>query len=267
MTAIVGIPLIVLSVYWGGIPFFLMMAGVTFLALREYFVLTKMKYQSQPVIGIAAGMAVFVFIYLNGTSFGPLADNQGTVALLTFLLIPLCAREVFRSSTEKAVERLAITFFGIFLVGWTLAHLLLIRAFRPGGMQFMYFLFIVIWVLDTGAYVVGKRFGRYKLAPAVSPKKTIEGAVGGVVTGMLAAMLCRALFMRDIISMPEAAMLGLVVSIVSQFSDLSESLLKRDVGVKDSAQLLPGHGGMLDRFDSFLFAAPLMYYYLTLFKK
>ncbi|MGA2090613.1 MAG: phosphatidate cytidylyltransferase [Endomicrobiales bacterium] len=267
ITAIIGIPLIVLSVYWGGIPFFVMMLGVTFLALREYFILTKMKYASQPVVGMTVGMILFVFMYLNGTSFGPLAENQGTVALLSLLLIPLFAREMFRSSPEKVVERLAITFFGVFLVAWTLGHLLLIRSIRPGGMQYMYFLFIVIWILDTGAYVVGKKFGRFKLAAMVSPKKTVEGAVGGVVTGILAAMLCRIIFMRDIISLPEAALLGLIISIISQFSDLSESLLKRDVGVKDSAQLLPGHGGMLDRFDSFLFAAPLLYYYLTIFKK
>lgn len=267
ITAVVGIPLIILTVYWGGIPFFAMMFGVTFLALREYYVLTKMKYGSQPVIGMTVGMLLFVCMYLNGTSFGPLAENQGTVALLSLMLIPLFAREMVRSSTDKAVERLAVTFFGVFLIAWTLGHLLLIRSLRPGGLQYIYFLFIVIWVLDTGAYVVGRRFGRFPLASAISPKKTLEGALGGVVTGVLAAVLCRTLFMKDLLSLPQAAVLGLILSVVSQFSDLSESLIKRDVGVKDSAQLLPGHGGMLDRFDSFLFAAPLLYYYLTIFNK
>jgi phosphatidate cytidylyltransferase len=100
----------------------------------------------------------------------------------------------------------------------------------------------------------------------VSPKKTIEGAIGGVLTGVLTAMGCQALFLRDGMGLAEAAVLGLVIAVVSQFSDLAESLLKRDVGVKDSANLLPGHGGMLDRFDSFLFTAPLFYYYLTIFK-
>lgn len=100
----------------------------------------------------------------------------------------------------------------------------------------------------------------------VSPKKTLEGAAGGAVTGIITAMLCKLIFLNSTISLPEAAALGLLIAVISQFSDLAESVLKRDVGVKDSADLLPGHGGMLDRFDSFLFTSPLLYYYLTIFK-
>lgn len=266
ITAIIGIPLVLLSVYWGGIPFFVMMFGVAFLALREYFVLTRLKYGAQPVIGMIIGMLVFLSVYLNGTASGLLAHNQGTVALLAFALILLFAREMLRSSMDRAVERIAVTFFGMFLIPWTLAHLLLIRDIRPGGMQYIYFLFIMIWVLDTGAYAVGKKFGRLKLAASVSPKKTVEGAVGGVVTGVLSAIIMRALFMKHLMPVSEAVLLGVLISVVSQFSDLAESVIKRDVGVKDSANLLPGHGGMLDRFDSFLLGAPLLYYYLSIFK-
>jgi phosphatidate cytidylyltransferase len=133
-------------------------------------------------------------------------------------------------------------------------------------MQYIYFLFIVIWMLDTGAYAVGRRFGSHSLAAMVSPKKTLEGAIGGVVTGILTAVICRYAFLEGFMSVGEAVILGLLISIIAQFSDLAESLLKRDAGVKDSANLLPGHGGMLDRFDSFLFTAPLLYYYLTIIK-
>jgi phosphatidate cytidylyltransferase len=212
------------------------------------------------------GMVLFISIYLNGTRFGTAAENQGTAAILSVLLIPVFAREMFRQNAQRAIERLSITFFGAFFIPWTLAHLILIRGIRPFGMQYIYFVFIVIWMLDTGAYVIGKRFGRHSLAAMISPKKTIEGAVGGVITGIVTAMLCRMCFLRDGFSLSEAAMLGLIISIISQFSDLAESLLKRDAGVKDSANLLPGHGGMLDRFDSFLFTAPLLYYYLNIFK-
>lgn len=267
ITAVVGIPLILLTVYWGGIPFLLLMAGVVFLSLREFYILAGQgKYGTQPVIGMIAGMLLFLSLFLNGTSLGPIADNQGTVALLAVLLIPMFAREMVRSSAQKAIERLSVTFFGAFFIPWTLGHLLLIRSLRPYGMQYIYFMFIVIWVLDTGAYAVGKRFGRHSLASMVSPKKTLEGAVGGVVTSILTAIICRFIFMSEFMGVPEAALLGLVIAVVAQFSDLSESLLKRDVGVKDSANLLPGHGGMLDRFDSFLFTAPLLYYYLTIIK-
>jgi phosphatidate cytidylyltransferase len=161
---------------------------------------------------------------------------------------------------------MAITFFGAFVIPWTLGHLMLIRNIRPLGMQYVFFLFIIIWMLDTGAMYFGHKFGRNPLASMVSPKKTLEGAVGGSATAIVTAIICKMIFMRSAMSFSEAAVLGLLISIVSQFSDLAESVIKRDVGVKDSANLLPGHGGMLDRFDSFLFTSPLLYYYLTVFK-
>ena len=173
---------------------------------------------------------------------------------------------MFRPGLEKAVERMAITFFGAFVIPWTLGHLMLIRSIRPNGMEYVFFLLIVIWMLDTGAYYFGVKFGRQPLAAAVSPKKTLEGAIGGVGTGIVTAILCKMIFLNSAMSFSEAAILGLLIAVVSQFSDLAESVIKRDVGVKDSADLLPGHGGMLDRFDSFLFASPLLYYYLTIFK-
>jgi phosphatidate cytidylyltransferase len=266
ITAVIGIPLILLAIYWGSVPFFILILGVTFLSLREYYILAREKYTAQPVIGVTVGLVVFVSLFLNGTRLGPLADNQGTVALLSLVLLPIFAREMFRPKIERTIESIAITFLGAFLVPWALGHLLLIRSLRPGGMEYVYFLFIVIWMLDTGAYVVGRKFGRMHLAEQVSPKKTVEGAIGGAVTAVVTAMLCAHLFMKEFLPLTDAAALGLLIAVVAQFSDLAESLLKRDVGVKDSANLLPGHGGMLDRFDSFLFTAPLLYYYLTIFK-
>jgi len=267
ITAVVGIPLVILAVYWGGIPFFLIMGGVVFMSLREYYILAGYgKYGFQPVVGTVCGMALFISMYLNGTRMGAVLENQGTAALISLMLIPIFLTEMFRSSAEKAVEKMSITFFGAFFIPWTLGHLVLLRNLRPDGMQYVFMLFIVIWMLDTGAYVVGKKIGKKPLASMVSPKKTLEGAAGGVVTGIITAMLCKLIFLNSSMSLPEAALLGLLIAVVSQFSDLAESVIKRDVGVKDSANLLPGHGGMLDRFDSFLFTSPLLYYYLTIFK-
>lgn len=267
ITAVIGIPLILLTVYWGGIPFFVLMLGVVFLSLREFFIMSgAAKYDSQPVMGTILGLILFISIFLNGTSMGPLSDNQGTVAVLTLILLTLCIREILRGRPEKAIERLSITFTGIVLIAWTLGHLLLLRSLRPGGMMFVYFLFIVIWIGDTAAYAAGTKFGKRPLAPNVSPRKTVEGALGEVVACILVALLLRVILLRDLIAISDAVVLGFMISIVSQVSDLAESLLKRDAGVKDSANLLPGHGGMLDRFDSFLFAAPLVYYYLTIFR-
>ena len=118
--------------------------------------------------------------------------------------------------------------------------------------------------MDTGAYFVGKKFGKHKLAKNISPKKTIEGAIAGVVTGISVSVLCKFIFMEDIISVREAIIFAIVISIIGQFSDLAESLFKRDCNIKDSGNIIPGHGGMLDRFDSYLFAAPVFYYAIIL---
>jgi phosphatidate cytidylyltransferase len=267
ITAVIGIPLVLLATYWGGIPFLVLTTGIVFLALHEYYMLAAHGgYQSHMKTGIVMGMLLFLSLFLNGTSMTALSENQGTVALLSIMLMPIFLVEMLKKQVERSIERLAITFFGAFFIPWALGHLLLLRNLRPGGMQYIYFLFIVIWVLDTGAYAIGIKWGKHRLAELISPKKSIEGAVGALVTGIIAAVACRYIFMKTLLTTVEAVYLGALIAIVGQFSDLAESLLKRDVNVKDSAQLLPGHGGMLDRFDSFLFTAPLLYYYLIIVK-
>ncbi len=268
ITAIIGIPLILLSVFWGGIPFFLLIMVVMLFSLWEFLLMAEAAgYQTLKVTGMATGFVLFVSIFLNSAMSWSVADNQGTPAILSILLIPFFAVEFFRRKPERAIERVAITFFGAFLIPWSLGHLLLIRDLRPAGMGYVYLLFITTWFLDTGAYAVGRKWGRIPLLPAVSPKKTVEGFVGGLVTGCLTAILCKYVFLKDSLTVSEAAFIGILLALVGQFSDLAESLLKRDAGIKDSANLLPGHGGMLDRFDSYLFAAPVLYYFLTILHK
>ncbi|MFH1368757.1 MAG: phosphatidate cytidylyltransferase [Elusimicrobiota bacterium] len=267
ITAIIGIPLVMLAVFWGGIPFFVMMIGVTFLALREYFMLARIsRYDTYPLAGTIAGLLLFISIFLNNTYLADLDSSQGTSLIVTVILIFLFLVEMLRKSPERAVERLSVTFFGAFFIPWALAHMFLIRNLPGGGANYLYFIFLLIWVLDTGAYAFGVRFGKRKLASSLSPRKTVEGAVGGIVTGALGAIILRFFFLSTQMTVSESVVLGILVAVIAQFSDLAESVLKRDAGVKDSSALLPGHGGMLDRFDSFLFAAPLFYYYLTVFK-
>jgi phosphatidate cytidylyltransferase len=267
ITAIIGIPVVIICIYWGGIPFFLLALTVVFFMLKEYFVLLqKGQYNSQPLIGTICGMVFFVSIYFNSTKLGPLAENQGTAFFLSLLLIPIFLREIVLGKAQRAIERISTTFFGSFFIPWAIGHLLLLRGIRPSGMMLLYFLFIVIWSIDTGAYAIGFKFGKRKLSQNISPKKTLEGAMGGIAVGIVVSVACRFIFLRNYIGIFESIMLGIFLAFSSQFSDLAESLLKRDVGLKDTSNLLPGHGGMLDRFDSFLFTAPLFYYYLTVIK-
>jgi phosphatidate cytidylyltransferase len=170
----------------------------------------------------------------------------------------------FFAMTKKSVENIsasiAVTCFGTFFITWALFQMVLIRDIPKYGMHYIIFLFVNVWLLDTGAYFVGKKFGKHKLASIISPKKTIEGALAGVVTAILVSIAYRYLFLQDIITNNQAIIYGLVISFVGQFSDLAESLFKRDCNIKDSGNILPGHGGMLDRFDSYLFCAPIFYY-------
>jgi phosphatidate cytidylyltransferase len=128
----------------------------------------------------------------------------------------------------------------------------------------VFFTAAVTWATDTGAYLTGVAIGRHKLFPQVSPKKTREGALGGLLAGAFAGWLCAQGF-ASFLTPLAGTVLGFTGGIVGQLGDLVESLLKRDVGIKDSAELLPGHGGVLDRFDSLLFTVPVFYYYFRFF--
>lgn len=149
---------------------------------------------------------------------------------------------------------------GSLYVGWTLSHLTLLRAAGPLGVWRTLLVFAGVWATDVLAYLVGNAMGRHKLRPALSPGKSVEGAVGGLIGGVLGAWL-----VGIPLGLPTGLRLGLGLgmSVLGQVGDLAESALKRQAGVKDSGKILPGHGGILDRFDSTLFVAPLVYYVLV----
>ncbi|MDH4198397.1 MAG: phosphatidate cytidylyltransferase [Candidatus Aminicenantes bacterium] len=155
------------------------------------------------------------------------------------------------------VGSVTVTFFGALYVAFPLHYLYWLRLEK--GPYALYFLFGIIFLGDTGAYFIGAPFGRHKMTPVASPKKSWEGAVGGIVFACLGALAARALLFPGL-ALWKALLIGAVVHAAAQASDPFESLFKRAAGVKDSSNLLPGHGGLLDRVDSFLLAAPLFYY-------
>jgi phosphatidate cytidylyltransferase len=149
------------------------------------------------------------------------------------------------------------------LIPTSLVHIVYIYNLQ-NGLNFVVLLFVVVWVLDTASYIFGILFGKHKLSN-ISPKKSIEGAIAGIIFGIVTIFVCKYIFIKNNIGFYKLFTLGFAISIISQFSDLSESLIKRDGCVKNSSTLIPGHGGMLDRFDSYIFAAPAMYYILFVF--
>jgi phosphatidate cytidylyltransferase len=153
----------------------------------------------------------------------------------------------------------AATLFTVFYPGVLMSFLVGLRtAEGEMGRQLLLFLMAVIWMSDAGGYYVGKALGRHKLCPSISPNKTVEGALGGIVFGVLAALGWRAWFLPEL--SPLAPLFAAALVVVGILGDLGESVMKRGAGVKDTAALVPGHGGVLDRVDSLLLAAPLFYY-------
>ncbi|MDD2498702.1 MAG: phosphatidate cytidylyltransferase, partial [Desulfitobacteriaceae bacterium] len=154
----------------------------------------------------------------------------------------------------------AVSLFGVFFVAWMPAHLILIRESETQGFVIILLVFIMTWATDTGAFFAGNYFGRKKLSPNISPNKTVEGSLGGIALCLFAAMTLGH-FLRFMDPLP-LFILAAVGSVAGQLGDLVESAVKRWAGVKDSGSILPGHGGVLDRFDSLIMAAPVVYYFL-----
>ncbi len=165
---------------------------------------------------------------------------------------------------EKTLSKSALLFFGIAYVAGFLSYLILIRQ-HSLGRELIFFILIMTWGGDAGAYYVGRALGKHKLAPRVSPNKTIEGALGGLGIGFLGGAAAKLSFL-PFFSWGDLIALSLLLGVFGQLGDLVESMLKRSAGVKDSSALVPAHGGLFDKLDSIAFAAPLLYYYLILFK-
>jgi phosphatidate cytidylyltransferase len=251
LTAIVGIPLLLFVIHSGGLTFQLFVAGVAALALYEYGVILEIgRRPVQRVVALVFGSLLALCQALGG----PVAPAAALLVIVVML------REM--ASPEHSLDRVALTLFGAVLLGWMPAHLALIRDIRPHGERLTFMFFVSVWVMDTAAYAVGKSFGSRRLAPVLSPKKTWEGFAAGFAAAVLTVLAFRA-SAPEMLSMPRALALGGVIGAGGQVSDIAESMIKRAVGVKDSGALLPGHGGVMDRFDSFLLSAPVVFYCLV----
>jgi phosphatidate cytidylyltransferase len=171
-----------------------------------------------------------------------------------------------KTDLKVILASLSATLFGALYVGFLLGFMLGLRQVEGEGAQLIFLLCIAIWAGDSAAYYVGSALGKHKLYPRVSPKKTWEGAVAGVAGSVLAAAVAKWTFYAAL-RWKDVLVLGILLSIVGQLGDLFESLLKRGAGIKDSSNLLPGHGGVLDRLDSLLFNGPVLYYYHQVFMR
>lgn len=232
------------------------------------------------VVVLAGGLALFEFyrlcfgarshswligIGLTGFAALILGTHRPDIIVPTLLATLVCIISVpllSRSPLEQSLRDGAMTLFGVLYLGLTLGTLSMTRLL-PLGEWLIFFLLLVTWASDTGAYLVGTLYGRHRLAPTISPKKTVEGLVGGLIAAIIAGYAARWWFLPDLSGL-DCLILATLLTIAGLWGDLTESAMKRSVGMKDSGGILPGHGGMLDRLDSLLFTAPVFYYYVTM---
>ena len=267
LVAVVGIPILLGAAIAGGIWFFLVMQIIAVGVLYELYRLAEKK-QTHPhyIIGLAGLTGILIFFgypslseIFNMNQGMSEAYNFITVVAIFFVLISI-VYELYRY-TGSSFLNIGTTMFGVLYVGVGLGTFIGLRELFDSG-AIIILIFISIWVCDTAAYLGGIAIGKHKLYTAVSPNKTVEGAVFGFVFAIITSIVCKYIFVGDI-SFFDAFMIGLIVGIVGQVGDLAESMLKRDVGVKDSSSFFPGHGGFLDRFDSVMFVAPAVYLYVV----
>jgi len=248
VVAIVLLP-IVLGVEWlGGWWLFALAALAAAISLHEYWLMARPLAPLAPAGYIGAGLA------LVGAELSGIVWMVGGL-FATFLLA--FALKAISEARQAATIAISGTIMGTLWIGGGLGFLLLTRDLPRGRLAVLTVL-LAVWAGDTLAYLGGRLFGRHKMAPATSPGKTWEGFVCGTAATVFVAFI--ALYKADFLSIPESIALGGVLAVAAPAGDLFESLLKRDAGVKDSGTLLGGHGGMLDRLDAFLFAAPAAYF-------
>lgn len=270
ITAAVALPVLIASILYP--PLRLLFVGIAVaaivVALYEFWFLAK-RVGAKPdiVVGYAATAAMLVAFFFN--------LPEWLIVIVPALVAAALAAEMLRGAPfDKMILSVGATVLGVLYVALLGGHLVALRmgfteAATPGAYSIsthlLSFFFLVLMGSDTGAYYTGRAFGKHKLAPTVSPGKTWEGAVGGMLASLLMAALAHYWFFPEL-ELRAALVLAAVMNVLGVVGDLTESALKRGANAKDAASILPGHGGFLDRLDSLLFNAPLIYYFARLYE-
>lgn len=276
LVGVVAIPIVIGIIGLGGWFFAAAVILVTTIALMEFYRLAASKHAEANIsVGVAWSLCVqgAIAMMCAARGFEPLTWLMAAIGFLAGGLLLTMTAELWRNR-ENALLNTAVTAFGVMYITGFMSALIILRGtdhatyesitwFSEPGAFLVVTIFVSVWACDTVAYFVGIKFGKHKLFPRVSPKKTWEGAIGGFV-GAVAAFTLMSMNYMPQIPIVHALVCGVIVGVMGQVGDLAESLLKRDASVKDSSQILPGHGGLLDRFDSILFVAPLILIYVLI---
>ncbi len=271
ITSIIAIPILYIVFRYGGPLFVVLITAVGIVAILEYFrLLDRTDLSIEKYIGVLG-----VVILPLGAFYGYMYLGLGFTCMVLLVLLS----QLLKDDLTDCIYRISVTVLGIAYVGWFVSHAVLIRNLgsshdtkelntlyeNVSDVGFFYIVLVVAvtFLNDTGAYYVGKFIGKHKLVPSISPGKTIEGTLGGIVSSIITAVVVNIIFGAPV-SYLFVVTFGLLIAVLAVIGDLAESSIKRGSGVKDTGEILPGHGGVLDRIDSLLFVLPFSYYYILL---
>ena len=258
ISGIVLVILAILIVGTGGTFLFAVTAALSLIGMFELYRVVQIEKKAPGIAGYAAGIFYYGLLWFHKEEYIVLMAIMALMVLMAIYVVTF---------PHYKTEQVTVAFFGIFYLAVMLSYLYQVRSMADGK-YLVWLIVLSSWGCDTFAYCAGKMFGKHKLTPVLSPKKTVEGAVGGVLGAALLGMIFGALFggqMEEIVSPAVlCAIACAIAAVISQIGDLAASAIKRNHDVKDYGRLIPGHGGVLDRFDSMIFTAPAIFFALTL---
>ncbi len=267
LVGVIFVPVILLIANIGGIIFALFVTAVAAFGSYEFFRMFARKGRNPSMlVGVAGSTCVCLSFHLGAGQWAPLV-------MTGFVLIVLTERLV-RQDRDAYLTNVGTTVLGMVYTGWLLGYFIALRnsEYSPtvglggggsAGRDFVYLVLAVTWSYDTLAYMAGTFFGRHRVFSRISPAKTVEGTLVGLGGAVAAAVISSVTFV-SFLSIRQAVVLGLLLGVLAQAGDLVESIMKRSTGTKDSSHMIPGHGGVLDRFDSLIFTGPAAYLYLSM---
>ncbi len=254
LSALVGIPLLLYFIYLGDIWYTILIWLIALIGLREYFQMMRLGDKVLLFSGFVGLTALLAAVYLG--------SMEVVLIVITLLFLWIALNLVFRFN-RSTLEETSLFFWGIIYIGGLLSYLVILR--QEFVFEYTVLLLAVVWLNDTFAYFVGNAWGKRKLMPAVSPAKSVEGSLGGLLGTILLSILLYFLIPDFYqLSLLLTVVLVFVIILFAQIGDLVESAIKRKLEVKDSGNFIPGHGGILDRFDSIMYAGPFAYYFILL---
>lgn len=269
ISGVIFVPFLIFITLFGKF-YFLTLVTIIFLlgSLEFYNMLTKKgKLDTYLIWGVVGSFFLCLSAYYQ--------QGKYFSSIFTLFIVIIMLSKLLTQSIEKSTYQISSAIFGLTFVAWLGSHMILLRElplslgnvyYHLGG-HFVLLAFWLTWTCDTTAYFVGMKFGKHRLAPTISPKKSVEGSIGGICGSVAGAVIAKYFLFTEVaeyISFFHLIILALIAGTAGQLGDLVESMLKRDNEVKDSAKLIPGHGGVLDRFDSLLFTIPIFYYYIKI---